>query len=132
MNKAVFLLTFIYSFFINAEKIDYQAQYKPLNCIGIAVDYKNMYTAKWTFEPAGGSGSLVDIRYNKKKRLGKIRTSVSQNGDLYGRGKWIGRTSSRIYNTLVEINYSNEEKTFELISLFNPDNFHMTGKCSSE
>ena len=125
MNKAVFLLTFIYSSFLNAEKIDYQAQYKPLNCIGIAVDYKNMYTAKWTFEPAGGSGSLVDIRYNKN------RTSVSQNGDLYGRGKWIGRTSSRIYNTLVEINYSNEEKTFELISLFNPDNFHMTGKCSS-
>ena len=63
--------------------------------------------------------------------MGKIRTSVSQNSDLYGRGKWIGRTSSRIYNTLVEINYSNEEKTFELISLFNPDNFHMTGKCSS-
>ena len=131
MNKAVFLLTFIYSSFLNAEKIDYQALYKPLNCIGIAVDYKKMYTAKWTFEPAGGSGSLIDIRYNKKKRLGKIRTSVYQNGDLYGRGKWIGRTSSRIYNTLVEINYSNEEKTFELKSAFNPDNFHMTGKCSS-
>ena len=65
------------------------------------------------------------------KRTGKIRTSVYENGDLYGRGKWVGRTSSRIYNTLVEINYENSSKTFELISLFNPDNFHMNGKCKN-
>ena len=88
--------------------------------------------AKWTFKATGGSGSLVDIRYNNKKREGKIRTSVYENGNLYGRGKWIGRTSSRIYNTLVEINYSKEKNIFTLSSAFNPDDFHLEGKCSSE
>ena len=74
---------------------------------------------------------MITIRYNKSKRTGKIRTSVYENGDLYGRGTWRGRTSSRIYNILVEINYENSSKKFELISLFNPDNFHMNGKCKN-
>ena len=114
-----------------AEELSYQAEYNPLNCIGIAVEYENMYSAKWQFEHTGGSGSLLDIRYKSKKRTGKIRTTVYKNGNLYGRGKWIGRTSSRIYNTLIEINYSDSTKYFELISSFNPDNFHLKGKCSN-
>ena len=131
MKSIIFLFILIFSLSSYAEEDKYQAIYQSLKCIGIAVDYDKMYAANWTFKHTGGSGSVVDIRYNKKKRLGKIRTSVYENGNLYGRGKWIGRTSSRIYNTLVEINYLKEKNTFELISLFNPDNFHMAGKCNN-
>ena len=35
------------------------------------------------------------------------------------------------YNTLVEINYETNSKKFELVSLFNPDNFNMSGKCKN-
>ena len=131
MKSIIFLFILIFSLSCYAEEDKYQAIYQSLKCIGIAVNYDKMYTANWTFKHTGGSGSEVDIRYNKKKRLGKIRTSVYENGNLYGRGKWIGRTSSRIYNTLVEINYLKEKNTFELVSLFNPDNFHMAGKCNN-
>ena len=131
MIKALFFIIFIFSYMTYAEEPSYQAEYNPLTCIGIAVEYENMYSVKWTFEATGGSGSLVDIRYNGKKRTGKIRTTVYENGNLYGRGKWVGRTSSRIYNTLIEINYSYSTKYFELKSTFNPDNFRLTGKCSN-
>ena len=131
MIKVLFFIIFIFSYMSYAEESPYQAEYNPLNCIGIAVEYENMYSAKWRFEPTGGSGSLLDIRYNNKKRTGKIRTTVYENGNLYGRGKWIGRTSSRIYNTLIEINYSDSTKYFELSSSFNPDNLHLKGKCSN-
>jgi len=131
MKSIIFLFILIFSLSSYAEEDKYQAIYQSLKCIGIAVDNGKMYAANWTFKHIGGSGSEVDIRYNKKKRLGKIRTTVYENGNLYGRGKWIGRTSSRIYNTLVEINYIKEKNTFELISLFNPDNFHMAGKCNN-
>ena len=107
----------------------YEAIYEPLFCKGIASDYDKMYLANWQFYPTGGSGSEIDIRYNKIKRVGKIRTTVYKTGDLYGRGKWIGRTSSRIYNTLVEINYDNNSKDFILSSTFNPDQFRLKGKC---
>ena len=128
-----FFLIIIILFYINLSNADekiYEAEYIPLKCIGVASEYENMFIAKWTFKPTGGSGSLIDIRYNNKKREGKIRTSVYANGNLYGRGKWIGRTSSRIYNTLVEINYFNETNIFKLSSAFNPDDFHLEGKCS--
>ena len=128
-----FFLIIIILFCINLSNADekiYEAEYIPLKCIGVASEYENMFIAKWTFKPTGGSGSLIDIRYNNKKREGKIRTSVYANGNLYGRGKWIGRTSSRIYNTLVEINYFNETNIFKLSSAFNPDAFHLEGTCS--
>lgn len=131
MKIIVFTIITLFSLNSYGQEGKYQAEYKPLKCIGIAVDSEKMYPSKWTFNPTGGSGSEVDIRYNGIKRVGKIRTSVFENGNLYGRGKWIGRTSSRIYNTLVEINYSKENNTFELVSLFNPDNFRMSGKCTN-
>ena len=131
MKKIFFIIVFFYINLCSADEDIYQAEYKSLKCIGVVSEYEDRYIAKWTFEPTGGSGSLVDIRYNNKKREGKIRTSVYENGNLYGRGKWVGRTSSRIYNTLVEINYSNENKIFKLSSAFNPDNFHLEGKCSN-
>ena len=132
MKKIIIIIVFLYMNLSIADEDTYQAEYVPLNCIGIANEYDQMFIAKWTFEPTGGSGSLVDIRYNNKKREGKIRTSVYKNGNLYGRGKWVGRSSSRIYNTLVEINYSNEEKVFKLKTTFNPDEFHLEGKCSND
>tara|TARA_A100001037_G_scaffold129198_1_gene117046 strand:- start:355 stop:705 length:351 start_codon:yes stop_codon:yes gene_type:complete len=113
-----------------AEQKDYEAVYEPLNCVGIAIDFEKMYIANWKFFPTGGSGSEIDIRYNNIKRVGKIRTTVYESGNLYGRGKWIGRTSSRIYNTLIEINYDHETKYFDLKSQFNPDQFRIKGKCT--
>ena len=132
MKKILFIIVFFYINFCSADEDIYQAEYKPLKCIGVVSEYEKRFMAKWTFKATGGSGSLVDIRYNNKKREGKIRTSVYENGNLYGRGKWIGRTSSRIYNTLVEINYSKEKNIFTLSSAFNPDDFRLEGKCSSE
>ena len=132
MKKIFFIIIFFYISLCSADEDIYQAEYKPLKCIGVVSEYEKRFMAKWTFKPTGGSGSLVDIRYNNKKREGKIRTSVYENGNLYGRGKWVGRTSSRIYNTLVEINYSKEKNIFTLSSAFNPDDFHLEGKCSSE
>tara|TARA_B110000259_G_C13706863_1_gene278749 strand:+ start:19 stop:417 length:399 start_codon:yes stop_codon:yes gene_type:complete len=130
MNRIIFFIGFFYIQLCIADEDIYKADYEPLNCIGVASEYDVMFIAKWTFKPTGGSGSLVDIRYNNKKREGKIRTSVYKNGNLYGRGKWVGRTSSRIYNTLVEVNYSNQENIFKLTTGFNPDGFHLEGKCS--
>ena len=132
MKKILFIIVFFYINLCSADEDIYQAEYKPLKCIGVVSEYEKRFIAKWTFKATGGSGSLVDIRYNNKKREGKIRTSVYENGNLYGRGKWIGRTSSRIYNTLVEINYSKEKNIFTLSSAFNPDDFRLEGKCSSE
>ena len=132
MKKVLFIIVFFYINLCSADEDIYQAEYKPLKCIGVVSEYEKRFMAKWTFKATGGSGSLVDIRYNNKKREGKIRTSVYEKGNLYGRGKWIGRTSSRIYNTLVEINYSKEKNIFTLSSAFNPDDFHLEGKCSSE
>ena len=132
MKKILFIIVFFYINLCSADEDIYQAEYKSLKCIGVVSEYEKRFIAKWTFKATGGSGSLVDIRYNNKKREGKIRTSVYENGNLYGRGKWIGRTSSRIYNTLVEINYSKEKNIFTLSSAFNPDDFHLEGKCSSE
>jgi hypothetical protein len=132
MKKVFFIIVFFYINLCSADEDIYQAEYKSLKCIGVVSEYEKRFIAKWTFKATGGSGSLVDIRYNNKKREGKIRTSVYENGNLYGRGKWIGRTSSRIYNTLVEINYSKEKNIFTLSSTFNPDDFHLEGKCSSE
>ena len=132
MKKIFFIIVFFYINLCSADENIYQAEYKPLKCIGVVSEYDKRFMAKWTFKPTGGSGSLIDIRYNNKKREGKIRTSVYENGNLYGRGKWVGRTSSRIYNTLVEINYSKEKNIFTLSSAFNPDDFHLEGKCSSE
>ena len=132
MKKIFFIIVFFYINLCFGDEDIYQAEYKPLKCIGVVSEYEKRFMAKWTFKATGGSGSLVDIRYNNKKREGKIRTSVYENGNLYGRGKWIGRTSSRIYNTLVEINYSKEKNIFTLSSAFNPDDFHLEGKCSSE
>ena len=132
MKKVLFIIVFFYINLCSADEDIYQAEYKSLKCIGVVSEYEKRFIAKWTFKATGGSGSLVDIRYNNKKREGKIRTSVYENGNLYGRGKWIGRTSSRIYNTLVEINYSKEKNIFTLSSAFNPDDFHLEGKCSSE
>ena len=132
MKKVLFIIVFFYINLCSADEDIYQAEYKTLKCIGVVSEYEKRFMAKWTFKATGGSGSLVDIRYNNKKREGKIRTSVYENGNLYGRGKWIGRTSSRIYNTLVEINYSKEKNIFTLSSAFNPDDFHLEGKCSSE
>ncbi len=131
MIKFIILIFILFITISFAEEENYEANYEPLNCKGIAFDYNEMFLSEWTFQPTGGSGSLITILYDNKKKTGKIRTSVFKNGDLYGRGKWIGRTSSRIYNTLVEINYENASKKFELISLFNPDNFHMSGKCKN-
>lgn len=131
MLKYIIFIFLIVKSVSYAEEEKYEADYKPLYCKGIAFDYSEMFIAEWQFEPTGGSGSLITIRYNKKKRTGKIRTSLYENGNLYGRGKWIGRTSSRIYNTLVEINYNSSSKEFELVSLFNPDNFRMSGKCKN-
>jgi len=131
MNFFYIIIIFFYINLCIADEKVYQAEYKPLKCIGVASEYENMFIAKWIFKPTGGSGSLIDIRYNNKKREGKIRTSVYENGTLYGRGKWVGRTSSRIYNTLVEINYSNEKNIFKLSSAFNPDDFHLEGKCNN-
>ena len=132
MKKILFIIVFFYINLCSADEDIYQAEYKSLKCIGVVSEYEKRFIAKWTFKATGGSGSLVDIRYNNKKREGKIRTSVYENGNLYGRGKWIGRTSSRIYNTLVEINYSKEKNIFTLSSAFNPDDFHLEGKCSIE
>jgi len=132
MKKILILIIYFCINLCAADENIYQAEYKPLKCIGVVSEYENRFIAKWTFQPTGGSGSLVDIRYNSKKREGKIRTSVYENGDLYGRGKWIGRTSSRIYNTLVEINYFKEKNIFTLSSAFNPDDFHLEGKCNSD
>ena len=130
MIKYIFIIIFIYSIrMLYAEQKDYEAVYEPLNCVGIAIDYEKMYIANWKFFPTGGSGSEIDIRYNNIKRVGKIRTTVYESGNLYGRGKWIGRTSSRIYNTLIEINYDHETKYFDLKSQFNPDQFRIKGKC---
>ena len=131
MKKIFFIIVFFYINLCSADEDIYQAEYKSLKCIGVVSEYEKRFIAKWTFKATGGSGSLVDIRYNNKKREGKIRTSVYENGNLYGRGKWVGRTSSRIYNTLVEINYSKEKKIFTLSSAFNPDDFHLEGKCNS-
>ena len=131
MLKKIIFIFMIYKSIGYAEETKYEANYNPLNCKGIAFEYNGAFLAEWNFKPTGGSGSLITIKYNKLKRTGKIRTSVYEDGDLYGRGKWVGRTSSRIYNTLIEINYENASKTFELISLFNPDNFHMSGKCKN-
>jgi hypothetical protein len=131
MAKYIILILIIFNCTAFAEETKYEANYEPLNCKGIAFDSNEMFLSEWQFKSTGGSGSLITILYNKKKRTGKIRTSVYENGDLYGRGKWIGRTSSRIYNTLVEINYEKSTRKFELISLFNPDNFHMNGKCDN-
>ena len=40
-------------------------------------EYQKLSLAHWRFYPTGGSGSEIDIRYNnKKKRVGKIRTTV--------------------------------------------------------
>ena len=122
------LLIFIKPVFSEEEK--YQAVYKPLDCKGVASEFQKLSVAHWKFYPTGGSGSEVDIRYNNKKRVGKIRTTVYPNGNLYGRGKWIGRTSSRIYNTLIQIDYDNSTKDFILNSEFNPDDFHLMGKCN--
>ena len=131
MKKIIFFVIFFYINLCTADENVYQADYEPLKCIGVVSEYEDRFIAKWTFEPTGGSGSLIDIRYNNKKREGKIRTSVYENGNLYGRGKWVGRTSSRIYNTLVEINYYKEKNIFKLSSAFNPDDFHLEGKCSN-
>jgi len=131
MIKYIFFIIFFINSIGYAEDEKYEANYKPLYCKGVAFDDGKIFIAEWEFKHTGGSGSLITIIYNKNKRTGKIRTTVYENGDLYGRGKWIGRTSSRIYNTLVEINYENYSKKFELVSLFNPDNFHMSGKCKN-
>jgi len=131
MIKYIYIIIFFVVSICVADEEIYQANYKPLICKGVAIDDGKMFIAEWSFKATGGSGSLITITYNKIKRTGKIRTSVYENGDLYGRGKWIGRTSSRIYNTLVEINYERSSSKFELVSLFNPDNFHMNGKCKS-
>ena len=131
MIKYIYIIIIFTTSICIADEDKYQANYKPLNCKGVAIDNGKMFLAEWSFKATGGSGSLVTIKYNKIKRTGKIRTSVYENGDLYGRGKWTGRTSSRIYNTLVEINYESSSSKFKLVSLFNPDNFHMNGKCKN-
>jgi len=125
-----FLIFFLFLFCKNVLSDDeYEAVFNPLICKGVASDYQEMVIAKWKFFPTGGSGAEIDIRYNGKKKIGKLRTSVFKDGNLYGRGKWIGRTSSRIYNTLIEINYNALTKNFTLKSNFNPDEFHLMGKC---
>ena len=131
MIKYIFFIIIYFNSISFAQDDKYEANYDSLYCKGVAFDSGKTFLAEWEFKPTGGSGSLISIRYNKTIRTGKIRTSVYENGDLYGRGKWIGRTSSKIYNTLVEINYENNSKKFELVSLFNPDNFHMSGKCKN-
>ena len=128
-NIPIFFIFFLFSFTTYAEENIYQAEYIPLICRGVSYEDNETYFASWTFTPTGGSGSELDIRYNGDKRLGKIRTTVYSNGDLYGRGKWIGRTASKTYNTLLTINFYYETKKFILVSLFNPDNFHLEGKC---
>jgi len=131
MIKYVVILFFL--FFVKnlySEEKKYEAIYNPLVCKGVASEDQKLSLASWKFYPTGGSGSEIDIRYNNKKRVGKVRTTVYSNGNLYGRGKWIGRTSSRIYNTLIQIDYDNETKTFTLNSEFNPDDFHLMGKCN--
>jgi len=72
MKKIIIIIVFLYMNLSIADEDTYQAEYVPLNCIGIANEYDQMFIAKWTFEPTGGSGSLVDIRYNNKKREGKL------------------------------------------------------------
>ncbi len=131
MKYIIILFFFIFNKSLYSEEKKYVAIYEPLSCKGVASKDEKLSLATWKFYPTGGSGSEIDIRYNnKKKRVGKIRTTVYPNGNLYGRGKWIGRTSSRIYNTLIQIDYDNETKIFTLNSEFNPDNFHLMGKCN--
>jgi len=127
MIKYVFLFLFFCGNVLSDD--EYEAVFNPLICRGVASDYQEMIIAYWKFFPTGGSGAEIDIRYNGQKKVGKLRTSVFENGNLYGRGKWIGRTSSRIYNTLIEINYDALTKHFTLKSNFNPDEFHLIGKC---
>tara|TARA_B100000686_G_scaffold9436_1_gene9499 strand:+ start:13878 stop:14276 length:399 start_codon:yes stop_codon:yes gene_type:complete len=127
----IILLILIFNKSVYSEENKYEAIYEPLVCKGVASEYQKLSLADWKFYPTGGSGSEIDIRYNKKKkRVGKIRTTVYANGNLYGRGKWIGRTSSRIYNTLVQIDYDSKTKDFILNSEFNADDFHLMGKCN--
>jgi len=127
----IILFILIFNKSLYSEDNKYEAVYEPLDCKGVASEYQKLSLAHWRFYPTGGSGSEIDIRYNnKKKRVGKIRTTVYSNGNLYGRGKWIGRTSSRIYNTLIQIDYDSKTKDFVLNSEFNPDDFHIMGKCN--
>ena len=113
LKKYIFCLFLfqVYVFFpMNAlsEENVYEAKFDILNCRGVATLNSNMYLSKWKFYPTGGSGGEIDIRYDGKKKLGRIRTSVYENGDLYGRGKWIGRTASKTGNTLLTINFNYE------------------------
>ena len=134
LKKYIFCLFLfqVYVFFpmiaLSEENV-YEAKFDILNCRGVATLNSNMYLSKWKFYPTGGSGGEIDIRYDGKKKLGRIRTSVYENGDLYGRGKWIGRTASRTYNTLVTIHFINVTKEFSLVSDFNPNIFRLMGKC---
>ena len=131
MIKYIFFIIIYFNSISYAQDYKYEVNYEPLYCKGVAFDDGKTFLAEWEFKSTGGSGSLISIRNNKTIRTGKIRTSLYENGDLYGRGKWIGRTSSRTYNTLVEINYENTSKKFKLVSLFNSDNSHMSGKCKN-
>jgi len=107
----------------------YQAVFNPLKCRGVASVNDKIHFSEWKFYPIGGSGAEIDIRFNGDKRLGRIRTSVYENGDLYGRGKWIGRTAAKTYNTLVTIKFDYATKNFLLVSDFNPTIFRLNGKC---
>jgi len=129
INITVFIILVISAPTIFSKEETYQAVYKPLECRGVNFVNEKAYIATWTFIPTGGSGSEIDIRYNGIKKVGQIRTTVYENGDLYGRGKWIGRTASKTGNTLLTINFNYKSKKFILISLFNPDDFHLEGKC---
>ena len=64
--------------------------------------------------PIEGGEVEVDIRYLGKKKSVRIRTTAYKNGDLYGRGKWIGETTRKIYYKLVIINFTNNSKQFIL------------------
>ena len=125
---------FIFTFILlkkpsSEESEQYQAIYTPLYCTGIERTSTGLNISNWTFYPAGGSGSIIETLSVNGKRTGKIRTTVYKNGDLYGRGKWIGRTDSRIYNTLITVNYDAKKSFFSLSSQFNPDEYRLQGKC---
>jgi len=111
------------------EETKYEAVFTSLYCTGIERTSGGLTISNWSFSPAGGSGSTIETLSTKGKRTGRIRTTVYDNGDLYGRGKWIGRTDSRIFNTLLTINYDAKKRYFTLISQFNPDEYRLQGKC---
>jgi hypothetical protein len=53
MKKVLFIIVFFYINLCSADEDIYQAEYKPLKCIGVVSEYEKRFMAKWTFKATG-------------------------------------------------------------------------------